>query len=60
MNYANQGVNKTIKDIYDEITEDNRLKLQTNLDDLNAYDSNDNFNIKERYGHTNFDTYSII
>jgi len=59
MNHTNKGTNKTIKDLYDEITEDNRSKLQTNIEDLNAYDPNDNFNIDKKYGHSSFDTYSM-
>ena len=58
MNHTNRGVNKTIKDIYDEITNDNR-NLNTNLDNLDAYDSADNYKIDQKYGSTHFDTYSI-
>lgn len=58
-NHTNNGINKTIKEIYDELTNDNRLKLQTNLDDLETYDLTDNYNIKERYANSRFDTYSI-
>ena len=59
MNHTNNNQGKTIKDIYDEITNDNRLDLQQDLDNLSAYDSADNYNIDKNYGATQFDTYSI-
>ena len=52
--------NKTIKDIYDAITNDNRLALQQNLDDLEAWSNRTDFMIGEKYGATRFDTYSVI
>ena len=58
MNHANNSINKTIKDIYDEITNDNR-DINVNLENLNAYDPLDNYNIDKKYGSTQFDTYSI-
>ena len=55
-----QNKEKTIKDIYDELTNDNRLELQQNLDELEAFDENRNdYRINEKYGATRFDTYSI-
>ena len=54
-----QNNNKTIKDIYDELTNDNRLELQKNLNDLEAFDSRNDYKINEKYGATRFDTYSI-
>jgi len=54
-----QNKEKTIKDIYDELTNDNRLELQQNLDDLDAYDIRDDYNINNKYGTTRFDTYSV-
>ena len=60
MNHTNKEIDKTIKEIYDELTNDNRLKLQTNLDDLETYDTTDNYNIKGKYANSSFDTYSII
>jgi hypothetical protein len=51
---------KTIKEIYDAITNDNRLELQKNLDDLDANSGKkETYNIKEKYGATRFDTYSL-
>jgi len=58
MNHANNSMNKTIKDLYDEITNDNR-NFNLNLDNLDAYDPADNYNIDKKYGSTHFDTYSI-
>lgn len=54
-----QNKDKTIKDIYDELTNDNRLELQQNLDDLEAFDDRNDYKINEKYGATRFDTYSI-
>jgi hypothetical protein len=51
--------NKTIKQIYDDLTNDNRLELQQNLDDLTAFDGRDDYKINEKYGATRFDTYYI-
>ena len=50
---------KTIKDIYDDITNDGRMNLQQNLDDLEANDRGTQFIIGEKYGATRFDTYSV-
>ena len=50
---------QTIKQIYDEITNDNRLNLQQNLDNLEAYTNRSDFIIGEKYGATRFDTYSV-
>ena len=50
---------RTIKEIYDELTNDNRLALQQNLDDLEAKDFRNDYNINEKYGATRFDTYSV-
>jgi hypothetical protein len=50
---------KTIKEIYDDITNDGRLNLQQNLDDLEANDKGTQFIIGEKYGATRFDTYSV-
>ena len=58
MNHTNSSMNKTIKDLYDEITNDNR-NLDMNLDNLDAYDPVDNYNIDKKYGATKFDTYSV-
>ena len=49
--------NQTIKSIYDELTNDNRLEY--NLDNLEANNIKENYLINNRYGTTNFDTYSI-
>jgi hypothetical protein len=51
--------NKTIKDIYDELTNDNRLALQQNLDELEANDFRNDYIIGEKYGSTRFDTYHV-
>jgi hypothetical protein len=51
--------NRTIKDIYDAITNDNRLALQQNLDDLEAFTNREDYEIGEKYGATRFDTYSV-
>lgn len=58
MNLTNNSMNKTIKDIYDDITNDNR-NTNMNLDNLLAYDPLDNYNIDTKYGSTQFDTYSM-
>lgn len=58
-NNSIQNKGKTIKDIYDELTNDNRLELQQNMDDLCAYDNRYDFIIGEKYGATRFDTYSV-
>ena len=50
---------RTIKEIYDDITNDGRQTLQQNLDDLEATDKGTQFIIGEKYGATRFDTYSI-
>jgi hypothetical protein len=50
---------KTIKDIYDEITQDGRLDLQKNLDDLQAFNNRNDYVLGEKYGTTRFDTYAI-
>ena len=50
---------KTIKEIYDDITNDGRMNLQQNLDDLEANDKGSQFIIGEKYGATRFDTYSV-
>ena len=51
--------NRTIKEIYDNITNDNRLALQQNLDDLEAWSDRNDYIIGEKYGATRFDTYSV-
>jgi polyhydroxyalkanoate synthesis regulator phasin len=57
---TNNNLNeRTIKEIYDELTNDNRLALQQNLDDLEAKDFRNDYNINEKYGATRFDTYSV-
>jgi hypothetical protein len=50
---------RTIKEIYDELTNDNHFALQQNLDDLEAKDFRNDYNINEKYGATRFDTYSV-
>lgn len=50
---------RTIKDIYDNLTNDNRMELQQNLDELEAYDDQDKYLIGDKYGATRFDTYSV-
>ena len=50
---------RTIKEIYDDITNDGRMILQQNLDDLEANDKGTEFIIGEKYGATRFDTYSV-
>ncbi len=50
---------RTIKEIYDDITNDGRMNLQQNLDDLEANDKGTEFIIGEKYGATRFDTYSV-
>jgi hypothetical protein len=50
---------KTIKEIYDDITNDGRMQFQQNLDDLEANDNRNDFIIGEKYGATRFDTYSV-
>lgn len=69
MNYVDKGIDKnnetsvmngrTIKQIYDDITNDNRLELQQNLDELEASDFRTDFEIGKKYGATRFDTYSV-
>jgi hypothetical protein len=57
---ANKSINgRTIKEIYDNITNDHRLDLQQNLDDLEAFDNGSQFILGEKYGATRFDTYSV-
>lgn len=51
--------NNTIKQIYDNLTNDNRIELQQNLDDLEAFSFRDDYIINEKYGNTRFDTYHI-
>jgi hypothetical protein len=51
---------KTIKEIYDDITNDHRLELQQNMDDVDANDNRKDFIIGEKYGATRFDTYSVV
>ena len=48
---------KYIKDIYDDLTNDNRLELQQNLDNLDANDIRNDYIIGTKYGNTKFDTY---
>jgi hypothetical protein len=50
---------RTIKDIYDNLTNDNRMELQQNLDELEAYDDQDKYLIGDKYGASRFDTYSV-
>ena len=50
---------ETIKQIYDDITNDNRFEFQQNLDDVEANNMRDDFVIGEKYGATRFDTYSV-
>lgn len=50
---------KTIKEIYDEITQDSRLDLQKNLDDLQAFNNRNDYMLGEKYGATRFDTYAL-
>jgi hypothetical protein len=59
MTETNSTEGKTIKQIYDDITNDNRLSLQQNLDNLEARDKGKNYLINEKYGATRFDTYNI-
>lgn len=61
MDYVNNATskNKTIKEIYDDLTNDNRLVLQEDLDNLQTSNINNNFIIGEKYGATRFDTYSV-
>ena len=59
MNHTNKTQGKTIKDLYDEITNDNRFDLQQDMNNVNAFDSHDNYIIDKQYGATHFDTYSI-
>ena len=56
MNHTNNNIGKTIKDLYDEITNDNRTQDISNLE---PFDSLDNYIIdnKINYGNTNFNTY---
>ena len=61
-NYSNKFNNpengRTIKEIYDNITNDGRIELQQNLDDLEAFDDGTEYVLGEKYGETRFDTYS--
>lgn len=56
MNHTNNNIGKTIKELYDEITNDNRTQDISNLE---PFDSLDNYiiNTKTNYGNTNFNTY---
>ena len=50
---------RTIKDIYDEITNDSRLDLQKNLDNLEVINNRNDYILGEKYGSTRFDTYAL-
>ena len=50
---------RTIKDIYDEITNDSRLDLQKNLDNLEVINNRNDYILGEQYGSTRFDTYAL-
>ena len=56
MDHTNKGVGKTIKQLYDEITNDNRNQNITNLE---PFDSQDNYIIDTatNYGTSGFNTY---
>lgn len=56
MNHTNNGTGKTIKELYDEITNDNRNQ---NIDNVEPFDSQDNYVIETitNYGSTGFNTY---
>ena len=56
MDHTNNGVGKTIKQLYDEITNDNRNQNITNLE---PFDSQDNYIIDTatNYGTSGFNTY---
>jgi hypothetical protein len=57
-NSIKRNKNNTIKSIYDELTNDNRLEKMNNLDNLEANNIKETYLINNRYGTTNFDTYS--
>lgn len=50
---------RTIGEIYDDITNDGREKLQENLDNLEANEENETYLIDHKYGATRFDTYGV-
>jgi hypothetical protein len=58
-NSIKRNKNNTIKSIYDELTNDNRLEKMDNLDNLEANNIKETYLINNRYGTTNFDTYSL-
>ena len=58
-NYIKKNNNNTLKSIYDELTNDHRLDVMNDLENLEANSIKETYIINNRYGATNFDTYSI-
>lgn len=52
---------KTIREIYNEMTNDHRLEYQQNLDELQGYDDRSDYEINygTKYGSTRFDTFNV-
>ena len=52
---------KTIRKIYNEMTNDHRLEYQQNLDELEGYDDRSDYEISygTKYGSTRFDTFNV-
>jgi hypothetical protein len=52
-------IERTIKDIYDDLTNDGRLQYQQNLDNLEGSNFRNDFELGTQYGATRFDTYAV-
>ena len=52
---------RTIREIYNEITNDHRLEYQQNLDELQGYNDRTDYEISygSKYGSTRFDTFNV-
>jgi hypothetical protein len=62
INHVNKSDDdKTIRDIYNEMTNDHRLEYQQNLDELEGYDDRSDYEISygTKYGSTRFDTFNV-
>ena len=56
-NNINYKFNKSIKDVYDELTNDNRISLQQNIGDLESNNNKNYYILGNKYGNTKFDTF---
>jgi hypothetical protein len=62
INHVNKSDDdKTIRDIYNEMTNDHRLEYQQNLDELEGYNDRSDYEISygTKYGSTRFDTFNV-